>query len=126
MRISDWSSDVCSSDLVALRRGADADRRAGDLAGDLDRDRFEHAFDDDRKGAGLRDRDGVVDDRARFLFALAAHAIAAEAIDRLRGQSDMPHTRDAGLGQKFPLLPENPPVLLLPPRRPGVLAYGNT
>src|SRR3546814_6652049 len=32
MRISDWSSDVCSSDLVAVRRGDDAyvgaDRRA--------------------------------------------------------------------------------------------------
>src|SRR3546814_994692 len=85
MRISDWISDVCSSDLpdflgivldraaddaghvlialhelrhplehaqhvvgdqhltVALGRGADADRRAFDLFGDLDRDRFERS-----------------------------------------------------------------------------------
>src|SRR3546814_5033559 len=69
MRISDWSSDVCSSDLhaehvvghqhlaVALRRSTDADRRAVDLVRDFDRDRFEHAFDDDRKGASLRHRD---------------------------------------------------------------------
>src|SRR3546814_20856675 len=56
---------------VALRRGADADGRAGDLLRDLDRDRFEHALDDDREGAGLGDGDRVLDDRARFLLALA-------------------------------------------------------
>src|SRR3546814_1460990 len=94
MRISDWSLDVCSSDLiaetlhefgdalehaehvvghqhlaVALRRSTDADRRAVDLVRDFDRDRFEHAFDDDRKGASLRHRDRILDDRARFLGA---------------------------------------------------------
>src|SRR3546814_19048239 len=31
MRISDWSSDVCSSDLIALAIGRRADRAAGDL-----------------------------------------------------------------------------------------------
>src|SRR3546814_8329833 len=29
MRISDWSSDVCSSDLFASRRSRDAERRRG-------------------------------------------------------------------------------------------------
>src|SRR3546814_4889403 len=28
MRISDWSSDVCSSDLLVLRRGAEAQAQA--------------------------------------------------------------------------------------------------
>src|SRR3546814_4651066 len=34
MRISDWSSDVCSSDLVGL--GHDVDLAAGQLAGETD------------------------------------------------------------------------------------------
>src|SRR3546814_6320798 len=33
MRISDWSSDVCSSDLVARRRYREGAQRAGLLAG---------------------------------------------------------------------------------------------
>src|SRR3546814_7677480 len=41
------------------------------------------------------------DDRARFLLALAAHAIAAQDVDRLRRQPDMAHHRDAALGQEF-------------------------
>src|SRR3546814_6991387 len=35
MRISDWSSDVCSSDLVAVQRGFDGLARVG-IAGGLD------------------------------------------------------------------------------------------
>src|SRR3546814_15505802 len=124
MRISDWSSDVCSSDL-ALRRGADADGRAGDLLRDLDRDRFEHALDDDREGAGLGDGDRVLDDRARFLPALAAHAIAPQDVDRLRHQPDIAHPRDAALGPAFDRRRTPPPPLDLPRCGPGLLVQGH-
>src|SRR3546814_4704588 len=82
MRISDWSSDVCSSDLhaehvvghqhlaVALRRSTDADRRAVDLVRDFDRDRFEHAFDDDRKGARSEEHTSELQSLMRISYAV--------------------------------------------------------
>src|SRR3546814_4124599 len=42
MRISDWSSDVCSSDLAEPARGADYP--AGDFAAVGDEDLVEHAL----------------------------------------------------------------------------------
>src|SRR3546814_10665234 len=45
IRISDWSSDVCSSDLHDLRLAPGAGRRVGDRpegAGDAPRDRADH------------------------------------------------------------------------------------
>src|SRR3546814_1488954 len=36
MRISDWSSDVCSSDLGTIARSADAEKRQNIVAADTD------------------------------------------------------------------------------------------
>src|SRR3546814_11798641 len=38
MRISDWSSDVCSSDLLRPCRGGDGSRQLAQQAGHLERD----------------------------------------------------------------------------------------
>src|SRR3546814_5287334 len=70
MRISDWSSDVCSSDLHK------------------------------RKGAGIGDRPGIGQDFRPFGIRSAARAISAKRIDRLRRQADMPDHRNAAPGQK--------------------------
>src|SRR3546814_18298313 len=48
MRISDWSSDVCSSDLApnlaaANKRVRNILKQAGDVCGNVDPARFEHA-----------------------------------------------------------------------------------
>src|SRR3546814_5028327 len=59
MRISDWSSDVCSSDLACDRHGADAagygGQRAGDLAGLGER----HVAHEPALGLAIRRRQAV-------------------------------------------------------------------
>ena len=47
---------------VAFGRCADADHRDRHRAGDLGRDLFDHAFDDQAEGAGLGDQLGIADD----------------------------------------------------------------
>src|SRR3546814_8593965 len=83
MRISDWSSDVCSSDLVGTRSAAghgeiiddDIGRRATAEAGD----RYE-------EGAGRRGDEGTIFGRAlrrddRYLIAeQARHLVGVEVI----------------------------------------------
>src|SRR3546814_8735355 len=64
MRISDWSSDVCSSDLVLQRVAADvageADHRLGDVA-----EQVQAAVDDVAEGiAGVADQDARAIERA--------------------------------------------------------------
>ncbi len=70
---------------------------AGHLFGNL----FHHAFDDDAEGAGISDRFGIGEDLLRFISAFAARAIAAEHIDRLRGQADMADHRNAAMGEEL-------------------------
>src|SRR3546814_10490244 len=81
MRISDWSSDVCSSDLVADRRrgfddvdvdhgGVLADRQQRRLAG-LGRQRFEIAVDVLEEGIALGDAAGQLEQAARRIVPAA-------------------------------------------------------
>src|SRR3546814_3891040 len=70
MRISDWSSDVCSSDLVPARRqSACADR--------LDSGGFGMGFDILRRGAGHRSSRAAVLTAAMLGAALMAGALPA-------------------------------------------------
>src|SRR3546814_17642677 len=65
MRISDWSSDVCSSDLVAhagVAHGAAQHRAAFRILGDLAVDHVELA--DHRLQLGARDRKSVVEGKS--------------------------------------------------------------
>ncbi len=68
--------------------------------GQLARDALGGALDDQRKRAGFGDRDPV----AHYLVALgvgvAARAVAAERVDRLRRQPDMAHHRNAATHEK--------------------------
>src|SRR6266508_6058179 len=72
----DWSSDVCSSDLVAARPGADADRRhvegLGGPSAQLRRDRLQHH----REAAGLLQRQRVGEQLVALVAAAADHAAA--------------------------------------------------
>src|SRR3546814_11450564 len=74
MRISDWSSDVCSSDLERLREGREAvgteiaglrDDGAGDPPGDLVRLAERQALDADQAVGELRDGDAASADVLR-------------------------------------------------------------
>src|SRR3546814_13310605 len=81
MRISDWSSDVCSSDLRAVRGVAVGVEERGQLARDLVGDRPQvagrhHDVFGERAVAVHADADGV---RAQVL--LAGAAVAAVAAD---------------------------------------------
>ena len=57
-------------------------------------------LDHQRKRAGLGDGDPVGDNLAAFLLVVAARAVAAERVDRLRGEADMAHHRDAAPGEE--------------------------
>src|SRR3569833_2314958 len=85
---------------VALRRRADADRRAGHRVGDRDRKRLDHAFDHYRERAGAVDRLSIADDLGMLRFDAPARAVAAEHIHRLRGEADVPHHRTPALHEK--------------------------
>src|SRR3546814_12359054 len=67
MRISDWSSDVCSSDLVGLRQFGGTDRLAHDL--EAAHQQIELAG---RRGARRRRRDIDRDDEIRTELARIA------------------------------------------------------
>ena len=72
---------------------------AGDLRGDLGRHDLEH----DRERAGLLQRLRVLQQPVRGLVAATLHPVAAERVDRLRGQADVGHDRNAGGDQHLDL-----------------------
>src|SRR3546814_17813891 len=86
MRISDWSSDVCSSDLCNWLRpdgDCDRDRRRGAETTRHDSDRWSHRGDDPDAAGAAGDRQG------RAGFELAAENLQAETgISRPDGSSD--------------------------------------
>src|SRR3546814_2284329 len=80
MRISDWSSDVCSSDLYQKALGLELARCALDLARDLVADRF-HGLD---RAAAVAGRTRLAQDvPERFAGALARHLDQAERRERM-------------------------------------------
>src|SRR3546814_8068846 len=88
MRISDWSSDVCSSDLAVVLDDAEHDRQAqaGPLANRLGRverleDALPHLLAHAAAGVEDADRDAVV-------FGLRMQIDATLAFDRLAGIGD--------------------------------------
>src|SRR3546814_13323256 len=63
MRISDWSSDVCSSDLVKAAAAADRSLAQARPAGEEEKDDQHREKELDRRRRGRRDE--IVDDRCR-------------------------------------------------------------
>src|SRR3546814_19986414 len=86
MRISDWSSDVCSSDLVALHRLADV----GDGALAEPADEIEAQ----RGREGERDADGVEKPEMRCDIAAAGDEAAADHFLELIGDRERCARRD--------------------------------
>src|SRR3546814_18021979 len=92
MRISDWSSDVCSSDLLSIEAGfyldIEAEERpaAGEiviLANQLDR----HAADRPRKiGARRRIAAELVDARAQFDLRSEERRVGKECVSTCRSR----------------------------------------
>ncbi len=62
-----------------------------------------HDLEHDRERAGVLQRLGVLQQPVGRLVAAALHAVAAEDVDRLRGQADVGHHRDAGADQRLDL-----------------------
>src|SRR3546814_8876589 len=108
MRISDWSSDVCSSDLVSAMRGAGAEDdqivdREVEQKGDSDAARLAQA---ERQVGRLPDerRRGHVDDKAHAREDEEQHGLArapsapadlARTEDKIRASRDTEATRRA-------------------------------
>src|SRR3546814_15842543 len=115
MRISDWSSDVCSSDLTASRRNAGARALAFSFIGARARTYMSFSF----KCEGISEvADGVIALRvepgdARDGFDAARKSAPADEDDHVDRLGDPPpRTRDpASLDQLFaPVKPHAPPV----------------
>ncbi len=85
---------------VAGAGGADADGRGVDDAGNLGGQVFGYPFDDDRKGAGGIRVARLGQHAVTFFVGTALGAEAAFGIDRLGTQADMPHHRNATVGQE--------------------------
>ena len=64
---------------VAAGAGADADRRDAQALADQLRERRRDGLEDDGEGAGLLQRDGVVEQALGGLGRLALHLVAATA-----------------------------------------------
>src|SRR3546814_15985679 len=94
MRISDWSSDVCSSDLLALN-GAEREE-VELLAIDVERPREEEA------ARGARDEQVAVE-RARPVArdAAAPDFIARAIIPDRRGDENSNHTAPRAAGKRL-------------------------
>src|SRR3546814_7835746 len=84
MRISDWSSDVCSSDLPARRLQGNAVPAIGGVAGDID-DAAE-AVDGVALDEELREGDGGADGVAPEGLARLGHQRLGEARRRRRSE----------------------------------------
>src|SRR3546814_2202202 len=82
MRISDWSSDVCSSDLLELGRLAIARLAAADPVGDP----VEHVADADDGVAELPDRLGRVGEPGGRRFRALEDRLPAQAPPELPGE----------------------------------------
>src|SRR3546814_7079035 len=78
MRISDWSSDVCSSDLVEVGEGEFAVARA-DQAADLQPEMFQHLADFAVLALGQRHFDPLIAPRAAF--EIGVDLAVANAVD---------------------------------------------
>src|SRR3546814_9063352 len=78
MRISDWSSDVCSSDLVEVGEGEFAVARA-DQAADLQPEMFQHLADFAVLALGQRHFDPLIAPRAAF--EIGVDLAVADAVD---------------------------------------------
>src|SRR3546814_7734416 len=96
LRISDWSSDVCSSDLVAFDQGALDRAEKGACGGDRRAVGAARAVSDDaRQSADVdaeRDRAAQARIGKQRVLDLEQHAIEIER--RRRGQMDARHARD--------------------------------
>jgi len=81
---------------VAVRAGADPDRRHREPARHFGRDGRRHSLEHDREATGLLERDRVVDQPSCRLRRLALRLEAAEHRRRLRRQANVPHHRNPG------------------------------
>ena len=80
---------------VAVRAGADADRRDRQLGGDLGGQLAGDALEDDAERAGVGDRVGVGEE----LVGRALNLVSPHPPDGLRPQPDVPHRGDLGVDQ---------------------------
>ena len=60
-----------------------------------------HELEDDREGAGLLDRERVVEQGPGLVAGLALDAELADRVRRLGRQPDVAHDRDAGLDERL-------------------------
>ena len=81
--------------------GPDPDGRDAEALGDGRRELLGDELEDHREGAGLLDREGVGDERARLVAGLALDADLADRVDRLGRQPDVAHDRDAGPDERL-------------------------
>ena len=73
------------------------------VLGDLRRDVGRHHLEHDGERTGVLQRLRVLEQPVRRLVAASLHAVAAERVDRLRGEADVRHHRDAGRDEHLDL-----------------------
>jgi hypothetical protein len=92
---------------------AEADGGDGDGGGDPARQFLGHRLQHDGEGAGLRHRLGVGLDGRPLVAHASLGPEAAQHVDRLRGEADVRHHRNAALGEEADAVGHAPPAFEL-------------
>src|SRR6516165_12154902 len=85
---------------IAGHASPDLDRRYWDRSRDPPGERFSHRLNDHGEGTRLADCARVVLGRPPMRLLTALRAKRADGVDRLRGEADMAHDRDATFDQE--------------------------
>lgn len=85
---------------IALGRGADPDNRNINRLRKGNGNRFQHAFHDHCKSAGIGNGLGIREDFFMLFLAAATGSITTQRVHRLRSQTDMRHDRNAALREE--------------------------
>ena len=84
---------------VAAGAGADADGGDGELGGDLFGDFAGDAFEDQSAGAGMGEGEGVCPELLDGFGGAGLDAVAAHAVEALRGEAEMADDGNLGVGE---------------------------
>src|SRR5262249_51153224 len=82
---------------VTMRARADADGRNGQPLGDLLGQVLWNAFQHHRERAAILYRQSIAHDRFPLVLVFTLNLIAAEPVNRLRREANVPHDRDTNL-----------------------------
>lgn len=115
------AEEIVRDDELAVHvgTGANAVHRHADLIAHERGALGRHRLEEDREGAGVLERAGIVEDLSGGGIGAALHAVPAQLPERLRRESEMAHHGNAGVGDGAHARRDPPSTLELHGVTPG-------